>query len=300
MTRSCPPFRAFLPGASAILSPKGAGHIRTVIYLDVLLLVNFVTTALFLLAAGLLSGVTASGWRVTAGAALGAAASLILLAPTAPWPLGLAYQTATGAVIVLAAYGWPGARCFLRLAAWFTALHLALTGAVLLPGAHSNNFSVYLPLSPGLLLLCAGGVYLAVQGVLRLLGRRGGQTVPATLLVAGAALGLLRHRLLGAGAAFGPGRGAGAVCRRPKRPAAPAGGLLIRLLFRRYRPASAGACAAVCSLHHRRGPLHPARRPRRPRVSPGPAPLRRFLRPPTPAGRLGDAGGGGSDVLNLN
>ena len=160
------------------------------IYLDVLLLVNFVTTALFLLAAGLLSGVTASGWQVTAGAALGAAASLILLAPTAPWPLGLAYQTATGAVIVLAAYGWPGARCFLRLAAWFTALHLALTGAVLLPGAHSNNFSVYLPLSPGLLLLCAGGVYLAVQGVLRLLGRRGGQTVPTTLLVAGAALPL--------------------------------------------------------------------------------------------------------------
>lgn len=160
------------------------------IYLDVLLLVNFVTTALFLLAAGLLSGVTASGWRVTAGAALGAAASLILLAPTAPWPLGLAYQTATGAVIVLAAYGWPGTRCFLRLAAWFMALHLALTGAVLLPGAHSNNFSVYLPLSPGLLLLCAGGVYLAVQGVLRLLGRRGGQTVPATLLVAGAALPL--------------------------------------------------------------------------------------------------------------
>ena len=61
---------------------------------------------------------------------------------------------------------------------------------MLLPGAHSNNFSVYLPLSPGLLLLCAGGVYLAVQGVLRLLGRRGGQTVPATLLVAGAALPL--------------------------------------------------------------------------------------------------------------
>ena len=199
MTRPCPPFRAFLPGASAILSPKGAGHIRTVIYLDVLLLVNFTTTSLFLLAAGLLSGVTASGWRVTAGAALGAAASLILLAPTAPWPLGLAYQTATGAVIVLAAYGWPGARCFLRLAAWFTALHLALTGAVLLPGAHSNNFSVYLPLSPGLLLLCAGGVYLAVQGVLRLLGRRGGQTVPATLLVAGAALPLNTAMLAGMG-----------------------------------------------------------------------------------------------------
>ena len=137
-SRACrfiaPLFRQTSSPLSAILSPKGAGHIRTVIYLDVLLLVNFVTTALFLLAAGLLSGVTASGWRVTAGAALGAAASLILLAPTAPWPLGLAYQTATGAVIVLAAYSWPGARCILRLAAWFMALHLALTGAVLLPG----------------------------------------------------------------------------------------------------------------------------------------------------------------------
>ena len=105
------------------------------IYLDVLLLVNFITTALFLLAAGLLSGVTASGWRVTAGAALGAAASLILLAPTAPWPLGLAYQTATGAVIVLAAYGWPGGRCFARLVGWFCAGNLLLAGALLLTPA---------------------------------------------------------------------------------------------------------------------------------------------------------------------
>ena len=271
------------------------------IYLDVLLLVNFVTTALFLLAAGLLSGVTASGWRVTAGAALGAAASLILLAPTAPWPLGLAYQTATGAVIVLAAYGWPGARCFLRLAAWFMALHLALTGAVLLPGAHSNNFSVYLPLSPGLLLLCAGGVYLAVQGVLRLLGRRGGQTVPATLLVAGAALPLRAFCDTGfsvqeplSGRAVVLVRYAAAQSALP-----PPLGAYLSAYFS-GGPASAGACAAVRPLHHRRGPLHPARRPCRPRVSPGPAPLRRFLRPPTPAGRLGDAGRGGSDVLNLN
>ena len=99
-----------------------------------------------------------------------------------------------------------------------------------------------------------------------------------------AAPGLLRHRLLGAGAAFGPGRGAGAVCRRPKCPAAPAGGLLIRLLFRRYRPASAGACAAVRPLHHRRGPLHPARRPRRPRVSPARPLYAAFCDLPPPPG----------------
>lgn len=174
----------------AIISQKGAGLIRAVIYLDVLLLVNFLTTALFLLAAGLLCGVSTSGGRVVGGALAGAAASLILLAPALPWPVSVGYQLASGAGIVLLGYGFPGGRCFLRLLAWFAALHFALTGAVLLPGAQANNFSVYLPLSPGLLLVCAGGVYLAVQGILRFLGRNGGQTFPVTLQIGSASLPL--------------------------------------------------------------------------------------------------------------
>ena len=92
--------------------------------------------------------------------------------------------------IVLLGYGFPGGRCFLRLLAWFAALHFALIGAVLLPGAQANNFSIYLPLSPGLLLACAGGVYLAVQGILRFLGRNGGQTFPVTLQIGSASLPL--------------------------------------------------------------------------------------------------------------
>ncbi len=98
----------------AIISQKGAGLIRAVIYLDVLLLVNFLTTALFLLAAGLLCGVSTSGGRVVGGALAGAAASLILLAPALPWPVSVGYQLASGAGIVLLGYGFPGARCFLR------------------------------------------------------------------------------------------------------------------------------------------------------------------------------------------
>lgn len=166
---------------------------KTVIYLDVLLLVSFTTSALFLLAAGLLGGVCAvKPWRLVAGALVGAAADFILLAPTLPAPLGLAYQLATGAAAVAAAYGVPGGRCFLRLWGWFWALHLALTGAVLLPStrAQSNNFSTYLPLSPGLLLACTGGVYLAVQAALRVLGRREGRTFAVTLRLGGTALPL--------------------------------------------------------------------------------------------------------------
>mgnify|MGYP004552803253 FL=1 len=163
---------------------------KTVIYLDILLLVNFVVAALFLLAAGLLCGVCCRGGRVILGGCVGAAASLALLAPEAPWPLALLYKCATGALAVAAAYGWPGGRCFLRLTAWFWAANLLLTGAVLLPGAQTNNFSVYLPLSPGVLLGSAAGVYLAVQGVLRVLGRSAGPTFPARLTVGGTALTL--------------------------------------------------------------------------------------------------------------
>ena len=61
-------------------------------------------------------------------------------------------------------------------------------GADALPGAQTNNGCIYLPLSPGALLAGAGGVVLAVQGVLRFLGRGGGQVFPARLTVADTAL----------------------------------------------------------------------------------------------------------------
>ena len=154
-----------------------------------LLLVNFALGALFLLAAGLLSGQRCSGGRVLCGAALAAASSLALLAPTAPWPLVLLYKGSTGALIVAAAYGRPGVRAFGQLLAWFWLLNLMLTGAVLLPlGAQANNLSVYLPLSPGLLLVCAGGVYGGVEGLHWLLGGRasGEACAPAELVLGGA------------------------------------------------------------------------------------------------------------------
>ena len=71
---------------------------------------------------------------------------------------------------------------------WFCAGNLLLAGTLLLPGAQTNNGCIYLPLSPGALLAGAGGVVLAVQGVLRFLGWGGGQVFPARLSVADTAL----------------------------------------------------------------------------------------------------------------
>lgn len=163
--------------------------IRTVIYLDVLLLTNFALGALFLLAAGLLGGQRCTGVRAIGGAVVAAVSSLAVLAPTAPWPVSLLYKSGTGALAVLAAYGWPGARAFVQLLVWFWLLNLMLAGAVLLPGAETNNGSVYLPLSPGLLLVCAGAVYGILQGALHVLGHPNGDACfAAELVLAGTVL----------------------------------------------------------------------------------------------------------------
>ena len=155
------------PSATLISTRKKVPPIKTVIYLDVLLLTNFALTLLFLLAAGLLAGVECRAGRLLLGGAAGAASSLALLAPEAPDAAALLYKVSTAALTVAAAYGWPGSRCFARLVGWFCAGNLLLAGA---------------------LLAGAGGVVLAVQGVLRFLGRGGGQVFPAQLTVADTAL----------------------------------------------------------------------------------------------------------------
>ena len=155
-----------------------------------LLLTNFAIGVLFLLAAGLVSGQRCSGGRALCGAAVAAASSLALLAPTAPWGAELLYKGGTGALAVAAAYGWPGGRAFVRLLAWFWLLNLMLTGAVLLPGARMevNNLTVYLPLSPEVLLVGAGCVYGGLTLALHLLGRGEEACFPAELEAAGVVL----------------------------------------------------------------------------------------------------------------
>ncbi|MGN0707046.1 MAG: sigma-E processing peptidase SpoIIGA [Faecalibacterium sp.] len=144
---------------------------RKVIYLDELLLVNFAAGAVFLLGAGLMTGHRCKGGRLLMGAVISGISSLALLLPQQPFVLALLYKVGVCVSGTAAAYGWPGLRAFVQLCAWCVLLSLAMTGMVLLPGAETRNLSVYLPLSPGLLLACAGGVYLVLRGMVALFGR---------------------------------------------------------------------------------------------------------------------------------
>ena len=72
----------FAPGRYT--GTKGGLPVKSVSYLDELLLTNFVLAALFLTAAGLLCATVCTGVRLCTGAALAAVSALVLLAPELP------------------------------------------------------------------------------------------------------------------------------------------------------------------------------------------------------------------------
>jgi len=161
---------------------------KTVIYLDELLLVNFAVGAALLLGAGLLSARSCSGVRLLLGSAAAAAASLGLLLPEMPEWLALLYKASTCCGVVAVTYGVPGIRGFARLCGWYVLLNLLLCGAVVLPGVHSANLCLYLPLSPGRLLLSCAAVYAVLRGMLYCFGRAQQASFAAVLELKGAVL----------------------------------------------------------------------------------------------------------------
>lgn len=161
---------------------------KTVVFVDELLLVNFAAAAALLLGAGLLCGRSCTGLRLCVGSAAAAASTLALLAPPWPAPLAVLYKIASCCGVVAVCYGVPGARSFARLCGWYAALNGLLCGAVVLPGVQANNLSVLLPVRPGRLLLCCAGVYALLRGLLAVFGRPQRGCFAAVLHLAGAAV----------------------------------------------------------------------------------------------------------------
>lgn len=160
----------------------GGVAVKTVVYLDLLLLINFLIGYFLLRAAGFLAGSPPEYGRALLGAAAASVSSLVLLAPQLPWAVQLLYQALTALAVVRCAFPWQGWRSFMRRTVWYTLLNLLLAGAVGLAifrwgfsGLHTNNLAVYLNVSPVLLTLCVVCVYLTV----RLLGLLFGPPQPA-------------------------------------------------------------------------------------------------------------------------
>ena len=150
---------------------------KTVIYLDSLLVVNFVIGYFLLRAAGCVCGAPPRWPRGGLGAALAALATLILLAPPLPVWGQFLYQAGSALAITAAAFGWQGPRLLVRRAAWYFGMNLALAGLVLAAilrfsaqNVQTNNLAMYWNIPPLLLLFCALGVYLLARLAVLLFG----------------------------------------------------------------------------------------------------------------------------------
>ena len=105
------------------------GRAVTVVYIDLLFLLNLIANYLLLLAAGRIAGAVLVRWRIGLGAAAGALYAVLVFLPGLEWLALWPCRLACGVGMVLIAYG--GERYFLRLTVLFFGASAALAGAVL-------------------------------------------------------------------------------------------------------------------------------------------------------------------------
>lgn len=151
----------------------------TVVYIDLLFLLNLTANYLLLLAAGRLAGAALRRWRIGLGAALGALYAALIFLPGLGWLALWPCKLASGAAMALAAYG--GERRLLRVTVLFFGASAALAGAVLgleLLGSRSLTLAhgvFYSKLDLRLLLLVFVAGYFVLSLFFRRTGQRGGR-----------------------------------------------------------------------------------------------------------------------------
>ncbi len=101
----------------------------TVVYIDLLFLLNLIANYLLLLAVGRMSGAVLMRWRIGLGAAAGALYAVLVFLPGLEWLAFWLCKMACGVLMALIAYG--GERYLLRVTVFFFGASAALAGAVL-------------------------------------------------------------------------------------------------------------------------------------------------------------------------
>ena len=105
------------------------GRAVTVVYIDLLFLLNLIANYLLLLAAGRIAGAALVRWRIGLGSAAGALYAVLVFLPKLEWLAFGPCKLACGVLMILIAYG--GERYLLRLTVLFFGASAALAGAVL-------------------------------------------------------------------------------------------------------------------------------------------------------------------------
>ncbi len=142
-----------------------------VIYLDVLIALNFLIDYLLLSATARMLRHPCKRWRIVLSAFLGGLFACTILLPTMPFAVQMAVRLITSAILVLAAFSWQGIVPFLKritvlfiVSALFAGLSSALWFYLAPQGFYVLNGVVYYDVSPlvltALSIVCYGGICL--------------------------------------------------------------------------------------------------------------------------------------------
>ena len=158
------------------------------VYVDVLLVLNWVIDYLLLRLTAHFLRLSVSRKRLVLGAGVGAFGALVILLPPLPWGLDVLVKLLLSAAVIAAAFGVKSPRAFLRAGLSFFFLSFAFAGvlvavwAVFAPqGLFVKNSVVYFDVPPLLLILLALGVYVFLRIVQRLCGRGAVKDTACTL-----------------------------------------------------------------------------------------------------------------------
>ena len=151
----------------------------TVIYLDVLIGLNWVIDYFLLLAAAHLLSRKIRRWRVVLGAALGGAASAMVLMPKINGLLSFLLYAVVAALMVLVTYEFQSARLFLKTLLCFYAVSFSFSGIMYAiwycaapQGMIWRSGMVYFNISPLFLIILTVLCYLILTLLQRLVGRQ--------------------------------------------------------------------------------------------------------------------------------
>ena len=153
----------------------------TVVYIDLLFLLNLVANYLLLLGTGRVAGVSLRRWRIGLGAGLGAVYAVLLFLPNLEWLSLWPCKILSGILMPLIAYG--GERSLLRVIALFFAGSAGLAGLVLAvellggAGLTLENGVLYSAFDLRLLLFLFVICYFVMSLFFRRIGRHGSREV---------------------------------------------------------------------------------------------------------------------------
>lgn len=149
----------------------------TVVYIDMLFLLNLIANYLLLLGAGRMAGAILCRWRILLGAVIGAVYAAILFLPGLAWLQRWPCKVISGILMPLIAYGRE--RRLLRIIALFFGASAGLAGAVLAVellggvGLSLENGVLYSEFDLRLLLLVFVACYFVMSLFFRRVGRHG-------------------------------------------------------------------------------------------------------------------------------